>query len=357
MSSKTPRFHTLEIAFVDQDTADSVVISFAIPEELKDDFTFTPGQYLTLRAEINGEDTRRSYSISSPLGAEHLSVGVKRIEDGAFSSFAQRLKAGDTLSVMTPQGRFMAPIGGTHNYLLLAAGSGVTPIHSIARSVLEGEEDSRVTLCYANRNTDSVMFKSSFDDLKDQYLTRFLMTHVMDEEAQDVDLFNGRLDAEKLKTMATRGLIDPLSYDAIYVCGPEPMIKAASSALEELGVEKARIKFELFTPSTPLRTAGSAQKAINASDAEIEIVLDGSRRKFPLSKEQPLLEAAAQSGLDLPYSCANGMCATCRCKLVEGDAEMIQNFSLEEWETNDGFVLACQLRALSKKVILDFDAV
>lgn len=357
MKQSPPRFHTLKIAAVDQDTADSVVIRFDVPDALKQDYRFTPGQYLTLRADINGEDTRRSYSISSPLGAYYLSVGVKRIEDGAFSSFAQSLKVGDTLSVMTPQGRFIAPIGGRHNYLLLAAGSGVTPIHSIARSVLEGEEESRVTLCYANRNTDSVMFKSSFDDLKDQYLTRFLMTHIMDEEAQDVELFNGRLDAEKLNTMATRGLIDPLSYDAIYICGPEPMIKAASSALEEMGVEKTRIKFELFTPSTPLRTAGSVQKETKGSDAEIEIVLDGSRRKFPLSKEQPLLEAAAQSGLDLPYSCANGMCATCRCKLVEGEAEMKQNFSLEEWETEDGFVLACQLRAISKKVVLDFDAV
>jgi ring-1,2-phenylacetyl-CoA epoxidase subunit PaaE len=360
-TTSTPRFHTLEITDVQRDTLESVVLSFRIPPELIEHYAFAPGQYLTLRSTIDGQDVRRSYSICSPLGSPHLSVGVKRIEGGQFSSYAQTFKKGDEISVMTPQGRFIASIGGSHNYLLLAAGSGVTPILSIASSVLENEPDSVVSLCYANRNTQSVMFRKQFDDLKDNYMTRFLLTHVMDEESQDVELFNGRLDAEKLETMATRGLITPTAYDAIYICGPQPMIEAVSAALLHLGVNKSRIKFELFTPSTPLRIAGDANKSTthngSSVQASVEIVLDGSRRTFTMNDNESLLDAASKAGLDVPYSCANGMCATCRCKLTQGTGNMIQNFSLEPWELKEGFVLACQLQPTSGKVVLDFDAV
>ncbi|CAI8177276.1 1,2-phenylacetyl-CoA epoxidase, subunit E [marine metagenome] len=352
-----PRFFDLTINAVREDTSSSVEISFKIPEALKSTFVFVPGQYLTLRADVGGEDVRRSYSICSPVGSDTLSVGVKRIEGGAFSGFALSLKPGDVLRVMPPQGRFTAPIGGRHDYLLLAAGSGVTPIKSIAQSVLEGEPESTITLCYANCNTDSVMFRQAFDDLKDKYLTRFLMTHVMDEEAQDVALFNGRMDAEKLNTMATRGLITPLEYDAIYICGPQPMIETASEALRILGVPADRIKFELFTPSSPLPIAGAASVEAATEGALVEVVLDGARRKFRMLAGQMLLDAATQSGLELPYSCANGMCATCRCKLAEGQGTMVQNFSLEAWEMKKGFVLACQFRPQSDRVVLDFDAV
>lgn len=357
----TPRFHTLAVAEVRKDTAESVVLSFSVPDHLREHYQFTPGQYLTLRTTIAGEDVRRSYSICSELGSELLSVGVKRIDDGVFSNYAQTLTAGDLLSVMTPQGRFVAPIGGTHNYLLLAAGSGVTPILSIATSVLENEPESTVTLCYANRNTESVMFRDQFNDLKDRYITRFLLTHVMDEESQDVELFNGRLDAEKLETMTTRGHITPTSYDATFICGPQPMIEAASNALKTLGVDESTIKFELFTPSTPLRTASASNRKVCNNDrtvkSEVEVVLDGSRRTFSLHDNELLLDAASAAGLEIPYSCANGMCATCRCKLTAGTGNMEQNFSLESWELEDGFVLACQLNPTSEKVVLDFDAV
>jgi ring-1,2-phenylacetyl-CoA epoxidase subunit PaaE len=352
-----PRFYDLIISDVRKDTSSSVEISFEIPKLLSTIFAFVPGQYLTLRADVGGVDVRRSYSICSAVGSDTLSVGVKRIEGGAFSSFALALKIGDVLSVMPPQGRFTAPIGGRHNYLLLAAGSGVTPIKSIAQSVLGGEPESTITLCYANRNTDSVMFRQAFDDLKDKYLTRFLMTHIMDEEAQDVALFNGRMDAEKLNTMSIRGLITPLDYDAIYICGPQPMIEAASAALHVLGVPVDRIKCELFSPSSPLPIAGSIPVVIPTEGSLIEVVLDGGRRKFRMVAGQMLLDAATQSGLELPYSCANGMCATCRCKLAEGQGTMVQNFSLEPWEMKRGFVLACQFQPESDHVVLDFDAV
>jgi len=353
-----PRFHDLTLRSVRAETSDAVALMFDIPDDLADVYAFTPGQYLTLRAEIDGQDVRRSYSICSPLGQGALEVGVKRIKGGAFSSYAQTLKAGDTLRVMTPQGRFLAPVGGAHHYLLLAAGSGVTPMVSIARSVLEGEPESTVNMCYANRSTDSVMFRAAFDDLKDRFMTRFALTHVMDHERQDIDLFNGRLDGEKLGTLADGGLIHPQDYHAVYICGPQPMIDAASAALQEMGVDPDRLKFELFTPpgGTPIAGENEAPQ-VGLWDATVNVVLDGTHRSFPMGKAEMLVDAAARGGVEVPYSCRNGMCATCRCKLTSGDATMVQNFSLEPWELEAGFVLACQTRPTSKQITLDFDAV
>ncbi|WP_412049380.1 2Fe-2S iron-sulfur cluster-binding protein [Hoeflea sp. Naph1] len=361
-----PRFHELEIASIRPETPDAVAISFAIPEDLDAAFAFVPGQYLTLRAEIDGEDMRRSYSICSTPGERgRRTVGVKRIDNGRFSGFAQNLKPGDRIKVMSPQGRFTAEIGGTHEYLLLAAGSGITPCLSIAKSVLAAEPGSSVTLLYANRNSASVMFLDDLNDLKDRYTTRFTLLHVMDEEVQDVEIMNGRLDAEKLETLASHGLIDPAKADAIYICGPEPMILSASAALAALGVAKDRIKFELFTPapgSTPALTPKPKTangKAPNGSGhgASVDIILDGARRTIKVdAATDTVLSAAQKAGLDVPFSCAGGMCCTCRCKIVEGTASMDQNFSLEPWEIEAGFTLACQSRPTAEKLVLDFDA-
>lgn len=353
-----PKFHTLELAETRPETSDAVVLQFNIPDDLKEAYKFVPGQYLTLRAMIDGEDVRRSYSICSPLSAGNLEVGVKRINGGTFSNFAATLKAGDKIDVMTPEGRFVAPAGGKHNYLLLAAGSGITPMMSIARTTLENEPQSTVTLCYANRSTDTVMFRDALDDLKDTYLTRFRLTHVMDHEAQDIELFNGRLDAEKLSTMVTRGLIDPHTADAVYVCGPQPMIEAATAALVEMGVAEEKIRHELFTPPGGLPVAGDTadEQASGGEAATVHVVVEGATRTFEMEPGERLVKAAARAGIEVPYSCNNGMCATCRCKLTKGDVEMIQNFSLQDWEMDAGFVLACQSQPKSPEVILDFDA-
>ncbi|WP_422370705.1 2Fe-2S iron-sulfur cluster-binding protein [Hoeflea sp.] len=362
-----PRFHQLEILKVRTETPDAVAISFAIPHELEDVFAFTPGQYLTLRAEIDGEDMRRSYSICSALTERgHRTVGVKRIAEGRFSGFAQTLKPGDRIEVMPPQGRFTAEIGGDHDYLLLAAGSGITPCLSIAKSVLAGEPGSTVTLLYANRNSANVMFRDDLNDLKDRYTTRFTLVHVMDEETQDVDIMNGRLDAEKLETLAKLRVIEPKSADAIYICGPEPMIRSASAAMATLGVDEDKIRFELFTPApgarpAPAKTNGTAVNgaAINGKGqgAAVEIILDGSRRTIRVdASADTVLTAAQKAGLDLPYSCAGGMCCTCRCRIVEGAATMDENFSLEPWEIEAGFTLSCQARPDTEKLVLDFDA-
>lgn len=356
-----PRFHELEIAAVRRETPDAVAITFAIPEDLGDAFAFVPGQYLTLRADVSGQDMRRSYSICSPLSETgQRTVGVKHIENGRFSGFAQTLKKGDRVQVMPPQGRFTAEIGGRHDYLLLAAGSGITPCLSIAKSVLAGEPQSTVTLLYANRNSSSVMFLDDLNDLKDRYTGRFTLTHVLDEEIQDVEIMNGRLDAEKLAILAEHGLIDPKSADAVYICGPEPMIRGASAAMRELGVAEDRIKFELFTPAADAAPAPApkANGAVHAASrgAKVDIILDGARRSIEVNAAtDTILTAAEKSGLDIPYSCAGGMCCTCRCRIVEGAAAMDQNFSLEPWEIEAGFTLACQSRPTGERLVLDFD--
>lgn len=355
-----PRFHELAISNIRPDTAEAIVVTFATPDALKEAYRFTPGQYVTLRIELEGEDVRRSYSICSTPAEEGFSVGIKCIAGGSFSAFARSLRMGDVLDVMTPQGRFLAPIGGAHDYLLLGAGSGITPMMSIATSVLESEPESQVTLLYANRNSDNIMFRDELEALKDRFITRFILVHVMDEEEQDVELLNGRLDRAKLLAFAELGVIRPAVYDGIYLCGPQPMIEEASETMQQLGADPEKIHFELFTPpGGPPPTASASDEAIKAVQhgVSVEVILDGSRRQFKLQgQEDTVLKAAKRAGLDLPYSCAGGMCCTCRCKVIEGTSEMIQNYSLEPWELKAGFTLACQTRPTSEKLVLDFDA-
>ena len=351
------QFHELQIIGSRRETADGIALTFDVPEDLQVEFAFTPGQHLTLRAMINGEDVRRSYSICSAQSEDRLQVGIKRVEDGIFSNYAFGLKPGDTLSVMPPQGRFTAEIGGTHNYLLLAAGSGITPCLSIAKSVLEGEPQSTVALIYGNRATDTVMFRSDIDALKDRYTDRFVLIHVMSREHQDVDCLNGRLDGTMLSVLHKRGLVAPASFDDIYLCGPQDMIESATATLLGLGIDQDRIHFELFTPAGGKRVAPAKKAAEAVSGASVEIILDGSRRTITADgKTQTILTAAQQAGLDLPFSCAGGMCCTCRCKIVSGEAEMDVNYALQDWEIEAGFTLACQTRPRTDRLVIDFDA-
>lgn len=354
------KFHDLKIADIRRETPDAVAIAFEPPADA--DFSFTPGQYLTLRAEIDGRDVRRSYSICSPLGAPRLEVGVKRVADGRFSSFVhEKLSVGDVIRVMTPEGRFTAPIGGAHDYLMIAAGSGITPVLSILRSVLEGEPESTVTLVYGNRDTASIMFRETLEDLKDRHLGRFNLIHVLSREAQDVELLHGRIDADRLRALAATGAIDPAKADAIFLCGPGEMIDSLSGTLADLGARPDRIRHERFTPAedaAPPRPPSEAATKAAESGAEVEAVLDGARHKFRIAEPgQKVLDAAHAAGLELPYSCAGGMCCTCRCKIVEGAGEMEVNYSLEPWELEAGYTLACQTRPTTGKLVLDFDAV
>lgn len=352
-------FHALTLAEVAPLTDEAVTLAFDLPQDLSEDFRFTPGQYLTLRSDIDGQEVRRSYSICSPVGSAQLRVGIKRLDGGRFSTFANSLKAGDQIEVMPPQGRFTAPLGGANHYLLLAAGSGITPMMSIAASVLENEPDSQVTLLFGNRSTASIMFREQLEDLKDRYMTRFTVMHVLARERQELELFNGRLNGDKLTTLKERGLLELSDYSAAYICGPAAMIEECADWLAGQGMDKAKIKTELFTPA-PGSAAKAAAVAVavdpNAEATAIQVMIDGSTRLFDQRPGENYLDAAKRNGVSVPYSCANGMCATCRCQVVEGEAEMKQNFSLEDWEVDSGFLLSCQLVPKSKNLVLDYDA-
>lgn len=351
------QFHPLQISHIRPQTAGGIALKFDVPEALQADFAFAPGQYLTLRSTINGQDIRRSYSICSAENDNGLEVGIKRVDGGVFSNHAFGLSVGDTLSVMPPQGRFTARIGGTHNYLLLAAGSGITPCLSIAKSVLAGEPDSSITLIYGNSATDSVMFRDDIEALKDRYTERFTLTHVMSREHQDVECLNGRLDGTRIMALHERGLVDTTAFDDIYICGPQPIIESCSAALGDLGIADDKIHFELFTPADGKSTAARQTVPDVVSGASVEIILDGTRRTIKVDGAlQTVLKAAQKAGLDLPFSCAGGMCCTCRCRIVSGEAAMDVNYSLQDWEVEAGFTLACQTRPKTDKLVIDFDA-
>lgn len=356
-----PRFHDLKVAAIARETPEAVAVAFEIPDALRETFAFRPGQYLTLATDIDGKEARRSYSICSAPGEPTLRVGVKRVADGRFSSFVnERLSVGDTIRVMPPEGRFTSLAGERHDYVLIAAGSGITPMLSIAKTVLGHEPDSTITLIYGNRSTDTIMFREELEDLKDRHMRRFSVVHLLSREAQDVELFNGRIDGVRITELANRGLIDVAAADGIFLCGPGEMIDEVSTALKALGVEEDRIRFERFTPSgdapAPRARSARAQEAAEAG-VEIEVVLDGVRRAFPMAEaDATVLDAAHRAGLEIPYSCAGGMCCTCRCRVAEGEAEMAVNYSLQPWEIEAGFTLACQTRPTSKRLVLDFDA-
>ena len=355
-----PKFHELTITNIEVLTDDAKAISFAIPDSLRNDYQFTPGQYLTLRADIDGEDVRRSYSISSPLGANELTVGIRRVEDGKFSSFATAdLQVGQKLQVMTPEGRFTASIGNAKDALLIAAGSGITPMMSIAQSLLEGDEEANVTLVYGNRETKSIMFREQLEFLKDRFMQRLTLIHILSREDQDVPILNGRIDADKIKALINTSAIDPRSSDGVFICGPGEMIEVVRATCEEVGVDNSKIHFELFTPADgqePRKAPTKEMLEAAEQGVAVEIILDGSKRSFKLTDaNETVLEAANKHGLELPFSCKGGMCCTCRCKVAKGSAEMAVNYSLEPWEIEAGFTLACQARPTSDNLTLDFD--
>jgi ring-1,2-phenylacetyl-CoA epoxidase subunit PaaE len=355
-----PRFHTLRIETVSRETADAVVLGFAVPSGLQDAYRFRPGQYLTLRARIDGEDLRRSYSICSAPGAQ-LSVAVKHITGGVFSGWVNtQLKPGDMIEVMTPDGRFgLPPATGSRTVAAFAAGSGITPLLSILRTLLIEEPASRCWLFYGNRSTDSIMFRTTLEELKDRYLARLSVFHVLSREQQDVAVLNGRLDGEKLRLLL--GTLLPASaIDQALVCGPQPMIEHLPEVLAALGVPPARIHVERFTPAEGARPASRATPPPGVATPAIAtatIICEGIRTELPVFAGETIIDAAQRAGRALPFSCRGGMCCTCRARLLEGRAEMEVNYSLEPWETAAGYVLTCQTRPLTPRVVLDYDQV
>ena len=352
-------FHPLPVAAVDRVTDDSVAITFDVPGDLADQYRFTPGQHLTLRCTLAGDDVRRNYSICAPATTGPLRVAVKRLPGGVFSTFAfERLRPGDTIEVMTPSGRFTVPLDPAQakHYCALAAGSGITPVMSILATALEVEPGSRATLIYGNRTSRSIMFLEELADLKDRYLERFCVLHVLSRERQEADLLNGRIDAAKLKVLFD-AVVPPETVDEWFLCGPVEMIETARTTLTDQGVDPIHVHRELFhVGPAPPRAPVEAEPGA-AGTAEVTILLDGRASSFALAPSgEPILDAALAVRGDAPYACKNGMCGTCRAKVVEGDVTMDHNYALEDSELTAGFVLACQAHPAAERVTLDFDA-
>lgn len=354
------QFHRLRIADLRRETDDAVSIAFDVPATLRHSFAFTPGQYLTLRATIDGQPVRRAYSICAGADDGELRVAIKHVADGVFSHHANtRLAAGDTIEVMPPHGVFgTAPTqGGARLLLGLAAGSGITPILSILKTVLAREHDSRFILLYGSRSTSKVMFRTALDDLKDRFLDRLTVIHVLSREAQDIAALHGRLDGAKLR-MLLRGLAVPAAIDQAFVCGPPGMADALCATLTEIGVPAAKVQVERFTPATPGSVRHAAiPRAPAAVFATATIIHDGKSNDIPVADGEAILDAALRAGLDLPWSCRGGMCSTCRARVTAGAITMTQNFSLEPWETDAGYALTCQARPTTPHVIVDYDQV
>ena len=358
-------FHTLSIDRVQQDTRDAIIVSLHLPRELRSVFAYRQGQYLSLRAMIDGEDVRRSYSLCSAVQDECLQIAIKKVSGGLFSGWAHaNLKAGMTLDVMPPMGNFQVPLQPeqSRHYLAFAAGSGITPIYSIIKTSLLAEPRSRVTLVYGNRASSTVMLREALADLKDRFLDRLSIVHVMSREKQDIDLFNGRIDADKCRALAEQWIaID--NVDVAFICGPESMTRQVSETLQALGMVKDQIKTELFSVSTADAAAAAARRQVRASNAsavgaqcEVSFIIDGHHHQITVQRDsQSLLDAGLAHGIDLRYACKGGICATCRCKVVEGKVDMDANHALEDYEIARGFVLSCQAFAASERLVLDFD--
>ncbi len=353
------KFHALTVSDVTQETRDTIAVTFAVPSALREHFRFTQGQHLTLRAMIGAQDLRRSYSICSAVQDEQLRVAIKRVPGGAFSTWANdTLRAGAVIEVMPPMGHFNVPLSPEHDkhYLAFAAGSGITPMLSIIKTTLIAEPRSRFTLVYGNRASSSVIFKSELADLKDRYMGRFKLVYVMSREQQDIELFNGRITADKCAQFF-RLWLDLDDIDQAFICGPEQMMHDVSQALQENGLAKEKIKVELFAASVPKREHVASREPIaGRQDCEVTLVIDGARIGFTMEKDkESVLDAALRNGIEMRYACKAGVCATCRCKVVDGKVDMDANYALEDYEVARGFALSCQSFPVSDSLVMDFD--
>ena len=352
------KFYPLTVNHVKKETRDTIVVSFDIPEDLIQQFCYIQGQHLTLRSEINGEDLRRSYSICSAVQDQNLRVAIKRVVNGAFSTWANdTLKPGMCLNVMPPMGHFSTALSPSNkkHYLAFAAGSGITPVLSVIKTSLQAEPDSRFTLVYGNRASSAVIFKEELADLKDNYMDRFNIIYMMSREQQDIELFNGRIDRQKCDNLL-KYWINIADIDTAFICGPEEMMKAVSASLEANGMDRSNIKIELFAASIPKNKAIIQRAVIGRQECEVTVIIDGYHTVFTMEKEkESLLDAGLKNGIDMRYSCKGGVCATCRCKIMDGKVDMDANYALEDYEIARGFVLSCQSFPVSDKLIIDFD--
>ncbi len=354
-------FYSLKIANIRRETADSVSICFDVPKDLAERFVFRPGQHLTVRQQINGDDVRRNYSVCAAPHENELRIAVKQVAGGVFSTWANTaLQTGAVVDVMSPHGSFTWKFeaGKKRRYVCFAGGSGITPVLSIIKAGLKEEPGSSFVLLYGNRSTATIMFLEELEGLKNSYLDRFEVYHFLEDEFEDVELFNGRLDRAKADDVL-KTLVKPADVDAFFICGPGPMMSAVEDALHAAKVAKDKILIERFTTGALSTAQVEAAKALQkeAAGRKVQITLDGRRRQFTFDAEKgSILENARAAGAPAPFACKAGVCATCRAKVVSGKVKMNQNYGLTEDELAQGYVLTCQAVPMTDDVKLDYDA-
>lgn len=356
------KFYPLKVRDIRRETPGTVSVAFEVPENLRDTFQFKQGQHLVLRTHIGGEEVRRTYSVCTGTHENDLRIAVKKVEGGVFGTFAnERLKVGDTLEAMPPQGHFFTDLSSENQnlYVAFVAGSGITPVMSILKTTLMQEPKSQFVLFYGNQGFDHIIFREQLEELKNLHPDRLAVHHVLSRESLGSDLFNGHIDAEKCRSYA-RLLFRAEDVDAYFLCGPEEMIFSVKETLEELGVESKKIHFELFTTSGTRQKAAAARVRTamkDAFDASVTVIQDGMQFDFQLTSDgSTLLDAAMRAGADLPFSCKGGVCSTCKAKILEGEVEMEINYGLESDEVAAGYVLTCQSHPITKRVVVSFDA-
>jgi len=353
-------FHKLKIAEVRRETPDAISIRFEIPEHLKEAFAFKAGQHLTLRAELDGDDVRRNYSVCVAPSDNELRIAIKQMIPGRFSVWANaNFREGQEIEVLPPMGRFVVPDADQENpsYVALAGGSGITPVISIIKTVLETRRGARFVLLYGNRNTASVMFLEELAGLKNRYMERLEVYHFLEDEAEEIELFNGRLDGEKCEAVFD-SLIDVRSADTFFICGPGPMMDAAEAALLARGVAREKILIERFTSSVLSAEQLAQREALQqkAAGTELMVTLDGRRSRIAFDPTKgSILDCVQAAGMPAPYACKGGVCTTCRAKILQGQVTMTKNYGLTEQEVADGYVLTCQSVPASDHVVLSYD--
>lgn len=347
-------FYPLEVQSVKKNTPDSVIITLIVEEKHKALFTYRAGQYLTFKKVIQHEELRRSYSICASEQESVLRIGVKAVEDGAFSNFVNtQLKPGDKLDAMPPMGSFTIDHQVNTHLLFIAAGSGITPIISHIETALNNSENTEITLLYGNKTPHSTMFRERIEELKNLYMSRLNIIHILSETPSEIDLFSGRITSKKYEEVFSKWL-RKIDFDQIMICGPQAMTEDLSDGLSKLGIDSSKIKYELFgtTPRKQAQTKASSHKSI---EIELCVILDGTAHKLEMNSGENVLEVAKRNHLDVPYSCLGGICSTCKCKIIEGMGEMEINHALEDYEVQQGYALSCQLRPTTDKITISYD--
>ncbi len=352
-------FHTLTVKDIHKETSDCSVITFDVPENLQKDYHFRQGQHLTIKAILEGQDVRRSYSLCSNPFKKEWQVAVKQIPGGLFSTYVnEKLRAGDTLDVLTPSGTFGVSCGNeAKSYAAFVAGSGITPVISMIRAHLEKEPNSTFQLFYLNRTVNSIIFKEALEQLRNQYFGRFEIYYFLSQEHRDIELFNGRFDKEKLQEIF-ENLMDVTSVNEVFLCGPEEMVFLIREELQKAGVDKEHIHYELFVSGLSEEDKARIERLSkqNVQGVDVTLIDGGKEFHFTMTKDYDnLLDAALGAGADLPFACKGGVCSTCKCKVLEGEVEMKVNYALEPDEVAQHFVLSCQSVPLTEKVKIDFD--